>query len=155
MTIKRILVPVDFSATSMQALDYAIEFAKPFAAELVVLSAIEPFYSAMPADLYGPAANSAMLLDSQRQAAREEMSRLEATLGRRRVNFRTIVQIGVPYQVIVDEAKRRKADLIVMSTHGRTGFSHALLGSVAEKVVRTAECPVLTIRGAKRRAKAH
>jgi nucleotide-binding universal stress UspA family protein len=151
MTIKRILVPVDFSTTSLQALDYAIDFSRSFGAEMVVVSVIEPFYSAMPTDLYGPAANTAMLLDSQRQAAREEMIRLEGTLRKRRVPFRTTVQVGVPFQVIVDEAKRRKVDLIVMSTHGRTGLSHALLGSVAEKVVRTAECPVLTIRGTKRR----
>jgi nucleotide-binding universal stress UspA family protein len=151
--IKRILVPVDFSKTSLEALDYAIEFGKPFKAEFVVLFVVEPVYYATPADLYGPSANLGMLLDEQRRLGREQLARLGADLAKRKVNARALLQTGTPYEVIVNAAKRLKADLIVMATHGRTGFSHMLMGSVAEKVVRTAACPVITVRGAKARGR--
>ncbi|MBI4517411.1 MAG: universal stress protein [Deltaproteobacteria bacterium] len=147
--IKRILVPVDFSDTALQALDYAIEFGKPFRPELVVLFVVEPVYYATPADLYGPAANLSMLLDEQRRIGKEQLLRLAAELEKRGVNARTVLQTGTPFQVIVDTAERLKADLIVMATHGRTGLSHVLLGSVAERVVRSAACPVVTVRGYK------
>jgi universal stress protein A len=149
MTIKRILVPIDFSEASLQALDYAIDFGKPLAPEFVVLFVVEPLYYATPADLYGPAANLSMLLEEQRRIGREQLGRLAADLQKRRLRARTLLQMGVPYQVIVDTAKKMKADLIVMATHGRTGLSHMLMGSVAEKVVRSAACPVLTVRGHK------
>ena len=67
------------------------------------------------------------------------------------VEVRTKVEIGLPYKNIVERARDDGADLIVMSTHGRTGFSHVLLGSITEKVVRTAPCPVVSIRPEKER----
>ena len=148
--IKRILVPVDFSDTSLQALEYAIEFGKPLKAEIVVVFVVEPVYFTAPTELYAPAANVGMLLDEQRRIGREQLTRLAAGLQKRRINARTVLQTGTAYQVITDTAKRLKVDLIVMATHGRTGLSHVLLGSVAERVVRTAQCPVLTVRGGKR-----
>ncbi len=151
--IKRILVPIDFSDTSLQALDYAIEFGKPFKAEIVVLFVVEPVYYATPADLYGPSANLGMLLDEQRRIGREQLARLGEDLKKRKVDARTVLQTGTPYDVIVNAAKKLKADIIVMATHGRTGFSHMLMGSVAEKVVRTAACPVITVRGSKVRGR--
>ncbi len=153
MTIKRILVPIDFSDTSLWALDYAIEFGKPFRPEVVVLFVVEPVYYATPAELYGPATNVSALLDEQRRIGAEQLARLARDLKKRRVKSRALLQTGTPYQVIVDTAKRVKADLIVMATHGRTGLSHMLLGSVAERVVRGAVCPVLTVRGAARARK--
>ncbi|HVN85310.1 MAG TPA: universal stress protein [Candidatus Binatia bacterium] len=149
--IKRILVPVDFSQTSLQALDYAIEFGKPFKPEIVVVFVVEPIYFTAPTDLYAPAANVGMLIEEQRRIGREQLAGLAADLKKRRVNARTILQTGTAHQVITDTAKRLKADLIIMATHGRTGLSHAFLGSVAERVVRHAQCPVLTVRGTKRR----
>ena len=149
--IKRIVVPVDFSNTSLQALDYAVEFGKPFKPEIVVVFVVEPIYFTAPADMYAPTANTGMLLDEQRKIAREQLARLAAGLKKRHVNARTILQTGTAHQVITDTARRLKADLIVMATHGRTGLSHVVLGSVAERVVRHAQCPVLTVRGGKRR----
>lgn len=149
--IKRVLVPVDFSDTSMQALDYAIEFSKPFKAELVVVSVVEPIYFTAPGDLAAPAVNAGMLMDEQLRIAREQLGRLAASLKKRRIKARTILQTGTAHQLIADTAKRTKADLIIMATHGRTGLSHVFLGSVAERVVRHAHCPVLTVRGGKRR----
>jgi nucleotide-binding universal stress UspA family protein len=145
--IKRILVPVDFSDTSLHALDYAIEFGKPFKAALTVLFVVEPVYYATPADLYGPAADLGALLEEQRRIGKEQLARLAADLKKRRVPAQTVLQTGTAYQVITDAARKVKADLIVLGTHGRTGFTHLLLGSVAERVVRTAPCPVITVRG--------
>src|SRR5215470_13514576 len=150
MAIERILVPVDFSGVSLQALEYAIDFHKPLKAELVILHVIEQFYYATPADLYGPSINVGMLVDEQQRAGREQLARLAKQLTKRRIRCRTLLQTGTPYQAIVAAAKRVKADLIVMATHGRTGLSHILIGSTAERVVRTAPCPVLTMHAYRR-----
>lgn len=149
MLIERILVPVDFSEVSLQALDYACELGAPFGAALVVLYVVEPIYYATPADLYGPSANLGMLLEEQQRSAREQLAALEKSLQNRGVKVLTTLETGTPYQKIVEEADRRNADLIVMATHGRTGLSHLLLGSVAERVVRSARCAVLTVPGYK------
>jgi nucleotide-binding universal stress UspA family protein len=144
--IKRILVPIDFSPASLKALDYAADFAQPLGADLSVLFVIEPIYYAVP-DLAGAAAGTAVgLLEEQRASGKRQLERLQARYAKRRIKLRTLMQTGTPYQTIVDAAKSLKAHLIVMSTHGRTGVSHLLLGSVAERVVRTSPCPVLTIR---------
>lgn len=151
MKIKRILVPVDFSANSHEALDYAADLAKPFKAELVAMFVIEPIYYAAPD--YAGVSSSILsgLIDEQRRSAREQLARLEKQFSKRRIALRTVMQTGTPYQVIVDGAKRLKADLIVMATHGRTGVSHLLMGSVSERVVRTATCPVLTLHAGQKR----
>ena len=142
--IKRILVPVDFSAPSMQALDYAVDFGKPFNPEFVVIFVVELAYYADPSGLTDTAG---MVLNELERFGHEQLGRLAANLSKRHVTARTVLQIGTPSYVIVEMAKRLRADLIIMSTHGRTGLSHLLIGSVAEKVVRSATCPVLTVRG--------
>jgi len=147
MQIKTILVPLDFSRHSLGALDYAVEFAAPFAAEVVVLHVVEPVAYATPADLYaGMATQLGNLLAEQRRSAREQLDALVAKYAKSGVQLRTQLRDGVAYSEIVDNAQKLKASLIIQSTHGRTGLAHVLLGSVAERVVRTAECPVLTIR---------
>ena len=146
MAIKHILVPVDFSAPSLRALDYAIDFARPLGAELIVVFVVEPIYSITPGDLYAPSSELTYLMQEQRQQGKEQLAQLEARLQKRYKKLRTVLGDGLAYQAIVDAAKKLKVDLIVMATHGRTGLSHLFMGSVAEKVVRTALCPVLTIR---------
>lgn len=148
MMLRRILVPVDFSERSLQALDYAVELGRPFGAELLVIFVVEPVYYATPADLYGASANLSMLLEEQMRIGEEQLAELGRRLAKRKVKHRTFLDAGVPYQMITDRAGSLKADLIVMATHGRTGLSHLLLGSVAERVVRNASCPVLTVRTA-------
>jgi nucleotide-binding universal stress UspA family protein len=113
---------------------------------LTVLFVVEPIYFATPGDLYGTSANLGMLLEEQRRTAREELKKLDDRLKKRGINVKTVLGAGVPHEVIVETAKARKAELIVMATHGRSGLSHLLMGSVAEKVVRSAGCPVLTVR---------
>ncbi len=145
MTIKRILVPVDFSRYSLKALDYAAELAKPLHAELVAVFVVEPIYYAMP-DLIGTGMGGVGgVLEEQRAGARRELDKLAQREARRGRKLRTLLRSGTAHQGIVDAAKAVKANLIVMATHGRTGLTHALMGSVAERVVRTAACPVLTV----------
>ena len=146
MAIKRVLVPVDFSAPSLQALDYAVDFARPLDAEIVVLFVVEPIYSVTPGDLYAPSSELTVLMQEQRRQGREQLVETEARLKKRYPKVRTVLEDGLAYQAIVAAADKLKADLIVMATHGRTGLSHLFMGSVAEKVVRTAGCPVLTVR---------
>lgn len=149
MTIKTILVPVDFSDGALQALDYAIDLARPWRASLIVLFVVEPVYYATPADLYGASANLSMLLEEQKRIGGEQLDRLGHRLKRRGVKFRALLDTGAPYQIITQTAEKLKVDLITMATHGRTGLSHLLMGSVAEKVVRSSSCPVLTVRGSR------
>jgi len=134
--VKRILAPVDFSEASLAGLDYAAAIGEHFDAELVVLFVVEPVR--FPGDRDA-------LAEHEQRVGRRELSRLEQRFRDRPLRYRALLQTGAPPQVIVEQAERLGADLIVMATHGRTGLSHLLLGSVAEKVVRSARCPVLTV----------
>lgn len=142
--IRRILVPVDFSQGSLRALDYAIELGRAFRAGFTVLHAVEPLSSAPLA--YGPVDDAGALLDELLRMGHRELERVAVDLRKRRVKIVTVLRVGMPYMVITETARKSKVDLIVMSTHGRTGLLHTLMGSVAEKVARTAPCPVLTVR---------
>jgi universal stress protein A len=148
MAIKRILVPTDFSPDSLHALAYARDLSRAFHAELLLLHVVDQTYLAGAPGLRVANPALAKLLDDQWQIAKTHMARLGADLESKGQRLQTLTKRGSPAQVIADAAKRAAADLIVMGTHGRTGLSHVLLGSVAEKVVRTAACPVLTVRRA-------
>lgn len=145
--IERILVPVDFSEPSLRALDHAIELGRSFRAELLVLHVVEPVYYPVANDMYGVGVDVGNIYDEIERAARVQLDRLAAKLRARRVRVRPLLALGTAHQVIVDNARKHKADLLVLSTHGRTGLSRLLMGSVAERVVRTAPCPVLTVPG--------
>lgn len=144
---KRILVPVDFSAPSLRALDYAVEAGRPGKAEIILVHAVEPLYFPPPAEFYAPTYDAGLLLQQFEQSARQRLAEIARRLEKRRLKVRSVLRVGSAHAVIVEAAKRAKADLIVISTHGRTGLPHVLLGSVAEKVVRHATTPVLTVRG--------
>jgi nucleotide-binding universal stress UspA family protein len=147
MAIKRILVPIDFSKDSLKALAYATDFAASFGARIALLHVVEPIYYATPTDIYTASANIAPLLDQQRRAAEQQFARIVAGMEKKGRRIQATIKTGAPSQVIVDSAKKDRADLIIMATHGRTGLAHLFMGSVAEKVVRSAACPVLTVRG--------
>jgi universal stress protein A len=141
---RRILVPHDFSDHATRALRLAAELAAKHRGQLTVLHAITPF---SPVSAFPAAEEMAWIPPAD--LITEERRRLEALvkkmLARRRgVRAAVRVVIGDPFQRIVDAA--RNADLIVMATAGRTGLSHLLIGSVAEKVVRHSPVPVLTLR---------
>ena len=150
--IKRILVPVDFSDPSLRALDYAAELSRALAAQLVLLHVVEPVYYPVAADAYGVGLDLGNVYDEIERAAREQLSELARKLRRRRLNVRAVLLAGTAPQAIVESAKKMHADLLVMATHGRTGLSHLLMGSVARRVIRTAACPVLTIPGLRSRS---
>ncbi len=146
----RILVPVDFSAHSDLALRYATTLADRFGATVEVLHVVEdPFVSgAWSAEALAP--NIPELLADLVTAARGKLADLKAAALNRGVHLTTTVLTtiltGQPADSICAYATTEKFDLIVMGTHGRRGLSHALIGSVAERVVRKAPCPVLTVR---------
>jgi universal stress protein A len=130
--IKRLLVPTDFSVCSMRALRYAEELARRFGAEVALVHVDESLVARSE-------------LSGLREAvAEEELERLVALLQARGVPARAVVRSGGAAEEITAETER--ADLVVMGTHGRTGLAHVLMGSVAERVVRHASCPVLTVR---------
>ena len=140
--IKNILVPVDFSAASSNALEIAIGMAQAFDAELTLLHAWElPVYPYMEFLLSSSELSSAI--------ERGATQRLESTLQAVRARVprsRSQLMMGVVWQKIIEAIDELKPDLVIMGTHGRHGVSHALLGSVAEKIVRLSPVPVLTAR---------
>jgi nucleotide-binding universal stress UspA family protein len=146
VTIKRILVPMDFSTHALQALAYARQVAERFDAELLLVHVIEPAYRADASDVYVTGPHGAVLFNEQQRLAQAQLRRLGADLTKHGHRVRSMVKRGSPPQAIVDTAARVGAHLIVMGTWGRTGLSRMLIGSVAERVVRTAGCPVLTVR---------
>ena len=142
MRIKRILAPVDFSDSAAVAVEYAVDLARMHKAELLLVHIIEPLNYAAPRFYPEPTA----LLEEQRKQAAKQLSEFETTIRKRYRKCRSEIHFGVVYEMIVQLAASLGADLIVIATHGRTGLAHVLMGSVAEKVVRSAGCPVLTIR---------
>jgi nucleotide-binding universal stress UspA family protein len=153
--ITRILVPTDFSATADAALTYAKRLAGQFDASLHLVHAFEdPFTTAaFAAEAYTtlPLALREQLLDEAAAQLDERLTPEE----RARVKGSTEIVSGTPTSTIVEYAGTLGADLIVMGTHGRGGMAHVLLGSVAERVVRTAPCSVLTLRDNPNRAVRH
>jgi len=139
---RRILVPYDFSSSAKRALVAAADLAAEHRGRLTVLHAIAPFYPAAEGTPWIPP-------DDLVAAEHRRLAALVARVTRARgVKAETRVVIGHPYERIMAAAKR--ADSIVMATAGRTGLTHLLIGSIAEKVVRHAKVPVLTLRPAGR-----
>jgi nucleotide-binding universal stress UspA family protein len=144
LPLRQIVVPVDFTDTSESALDYAIELAKNFKGELAIVHAYEIPVYALPEGAYITAAQVAA------QIATAAQGRLDALVESRRaanVPITAYLRNGIAWEEINDLAAERKADLIVIGTHGRRGLARALLGSVAENVIRTSNVPVLVIHG--------
>lgn len=148
--LKKILVPVDFSDCSRKALQYAVPMARQNGSSLTLLyvgvlpdylgldgggfdyGIYDPDFSAVEADL--------------RASGQQRLDQLIAEQVPREVPCETLIQVGAPKSEILAAARNLPADLIILSTHGRTGLKHVLLGSVAEHVVREAPCPVLVVR---------
>ena len=139
-TPRNVLVPVDFSDTSHHALDYARALAEPFNATLHVLHVVVDPYSqpwAAEAGLDLP-----KLVETWKANAERRLGELPLETA----NAQLVTRVGEPFVEIVRYAQVYDIGLIVMGTHGRGPIGHMLLGSVAEKVVRKAPCPVLTVR---------
>jgi nucleotide-binding universal stress UspA family protein len=143
MPTPHVLVPTDFSAFADQALDYAIRLARTLNARLTLLHVMQPVPMAR-VDM-GVALPETYLQELE-EAVQGSMEDALARVTAAGLTGERVILYGVPFQEIVETAKARQVDIIVMGTHGRTGLMHVLLGSVAEKVVRLAPCSVLVVR---------
>lgn len=143
MNIRTILVPVDFSEFSEKAFAWALALAEKWHSHIIVLHVVSiPMYPPLVMGTYfNPAEFESALQKDARARAKEFAERA----GGKTVQIDTRVVLGQPFSDICLLATQEKADLIVMGSHGRTGFGHVLLGSVAERVVRHAPCPVLVV----------
>lgn len=141
--LKKILYPTDFSSYAAAARPYAVELAKKFGAEIMIMNVLmSPSYAVSPEF----AVDLTKIQKDMQTAAEANLEEVRKLVAKEGVPARTILEIGSPFAEIVHTAKSEKADLIVMATHGHGAVKHMLLGSTAERVVRKAPCPVLTIR---------
>ena len=142
---KRICCPIDFSDASRAAMEVAADLARRQGADLVLLHAYPiPGYTFPDGSVVASPKMMQELADQAERHLEEWRAAAEGLVGAPRVT--THKAVGEPAAEIVAYAKERRVDLVVVGTHGRTGLEHALMGSVAERVVRRAHCPVLTVR---------
>jgi len=142
--IKKLVVGIDFSDHANVAMRYAAEIARVFDAEVIACHVVEPpdLISQLPpgGEGYFPPNLPQLQQQSSEQQCREMLAKAGVARGR------VLTPVGSPFVELVRAAKDEDADLIVVGTHGRGAIAHILLGSVAERVVRKAHCPVLTVR---------
>lgn len=153
MKLGRILAPTDFSRFSGFALEWAANLAEALRAELILLHVVPEEEGKIIEEVIaeGAAVNIPRgvrenVLKERQKKFQEQFRIVLPDYLRKSIRVEEILVIGVPFLEIVKTAKEKDVDLIVMGTHGRTGLAHALIGSVAEKVVHHAHCPVLTIK---------
>jgi universal stress protein A len=148
MLLRKILVPTDFSPTSTRALAEAQVFAAAFGASIDLLYVWSaPALVAPESVITGVGINEQPLLEWIRLSATEHLAKFEADARQAGIAVHSsLCEAGDPATTIVERATSGGYDLLVLGTHGRTGLSHLIMGSVAEKVVRRAPCPVLTVR---------
>ena len=144
--IRRILYATDYSKASGRALDEAVNLARQNRAELLVVHVVEPIpYAA--GEEFGGAELYLRLEDATKRESQTTMDKLIRRLRRSKVKAKSLLLRGSAYDQIVKTAKSKRADMVVIGTHGRTGLSKLFMGSVAAKVVSAATCPVVTVRG--------
>jgi nucleotide-binding universal stress UspA family protein len=143
LRLKKILVPMDFSPASQHAFHYALRFAEEFGAELTLLYVLEPAPS--PSFPAIPCAPFFLETDFSRAEKNLQSFATAARIGNIE-HHRWKVRAGIPSHEIVAVAKDAGFDLIIIATHGYTGWKHFCIGSTAERVVRAAPCPVLVVR---------
>jgi nucleotide-binding universal stress UspA family protein len=146
IAFKHVLCPIDFSDASLRALSYAAAFTTWYEAQLEVLHVVPALENAPATGRSGPIGESSQ--PTSRDAVDSEIRRALESAGATSLNPTVLAQAGHAHEVIVHRAQAQPADLLVMGTHGRSGFNRLLLGSVAEKVLRRAPCPVLTVPAA-------
>lgn len=142
--IKKVLVPIDFSDYSKSALRYAVNFAKQFNAEMYLIYVVEPVI--YPPDFSMGQIAIPSINSEWDERAKEELDKLSKNEIPEGVSVNKIIKTGKPFLEIIDTAAEEDVDLIIIATHGHSGMEHILFGSTAEKVVRKAPCPVLTLR---------
>jgi len=148
VSLKRILVPVDFSKQSRKAMEYGLSFARQFNAEVLLLHVLEFAPAAMPVSPASPMPiiHDAMTQTAWRESAAKQLAAWRNESGKP-IAVKASVRDGVSaHAEIVKAATEGNFDLIILGTQGRTGLAHLLIGSTAERVVRHAPCPVLVVR---------
>lgn len=144
ISLKRILVPVDFSPLSTKALHYATRFAQQFGAELNLFHVVEP---EIPPAFDGFMIAPPVISNCETTSYTNRLNRLANSVRTAGVSqVQSAVRTGLAAFEIVEAAKELDVDLIVIATHGYTGWKHFAIGSTAERVVRAAPCPVLVVR---------
>ena len=143
--IRRILHPTDFSRASGAALKKAVALAEEKRAELLLVHVLLP-PTPFIGDGYMSPKTYEELEAAARRSAQRELAKVVARARKVKARVKAVLVEGVPYDKIARVARSKRADLIVMGTHGRTGLSKFFLGSVAERVIALAPCPVLTVR---------
>ncbi len=142
--INNILLPTDFSKRSLAAAEYAVELARQYGAKLHVLHVLEktpPILAMRTFDL-----SEEKIIETIEEEAKQSMNEtLEKIKEKNGVDIVYDIRKGTDYEEIVKYSEEKGIDVIVIATHGRTGLMHTLIGSVAEKVIRHAKCPVLVI----------
>jgi nucleotide-binding universal stress UspA family protein len=144
---RRILYATDFSSASRPALAMAIALARQNRAPLSIVHALPPLVMPLGGDMAYISARTYDTIDQNaRRYAQKHLTALAARAKKAGVRTTALLLDGTPHEQILRAARRTRADLVVIGTHGRTGLSKVLLGSVAERVIRFARCPVLTVR---------
>ncbi len=144
--IRRIMHPSDFSSASRAAFAKAVEMAKASRAELTIVNVLSPVVP-VPGDGYISPKVYDEIAASSRQWAQKRLGRLVAKAKAAGVRARGTLLDGIAHEQILRAAKAKRADLLVLGTHGRSGLAKLFIGSVAGRVVSAAPCPVLTVRG--------
>jgi nucleotide-binding universal stress UspA family protein len=144
--IRRVLHPTDFSRASGAAFSRALAEARANKAALLIVHVLAPAVPVAGEGYVSPSVYEQMA-EASRAWGQRQMNRLLARARTARVRVRGLLLEGVAHEQIVRAARRQRADLIVIGTHGRTGVARFFLGSVAARVTATAPCPVLTVRG--------
>ncbi|MFT5089641.1 MAG: nucleotide-binding universal stress UspA family protein [Candidatus Latescibacterota bacterium] len=141
--LKKILIPTDLSEYARHVLPYAVEFARSYDAKIFLVHVVDAHWAGpvASAEFPGMVENQ---IEANKESAQTTMEQMRAELVDAEVETRVLV--GAPHVEVVRFARSEDIDLITLATHGRTGLAHALIGSVAEKVVQMAPCPVLTIK---------
>lgn len=142
--LKKILVPIDFSECSRKALLYAHRFARQFDARLLLVNVVEPMI--VPENMLMAVPELPEAGGNLVNAAQERLAQLARKEIPPDLPVDTTVRVGRPYAEIIEAAQAGDVDLIIIATHGYTGLKHVFLGSTAERVVRHASCPVLSVR---------
>jgi universal stress protein A len=146
MLPQKILLCTDFSDNSKPARQHAMDYARAFNAELMILHVINSARIGFPTLEEGMPVDIRLALSDIQQSVEKALSLIAADCRKELAQVQTAVRIGTPPSEIVRFVEEESIQLIVMGTHGWTGFKHLIMGSTAENVVRTARCPVLTVK---------
>jgi len=138
---KTVLSPTDFSGESYRALEYAARFARAASGRVLLAHIIHVPSGELYQDL-----RPVLTFDEAKQRAVTQMNDLRRRYVPQEIACDVVVELGDPYEELMKLARQRRVDLIVTATHGRTGLDHLVMGSVAEKIIRHAPCPVFVVR---------